>query len=79
MQLIPSKLFFEIFDVHFLSKGKTILIDSIMFAPGKIVHEFMKTTGIKILGGTNPGNFFQSIAVILVGKTQFFFSDMNDC
>ena len=79
MQFIPSKLFLQVFDVHFLSKGEAILIGSIIFAPGKIVHEFMKATVIKILGGTNPCDFFQSITVILVGKTQFLFGDMNNC
>jgi len=72
------EMVFEALDVHLLSKSKTASIDSVVLTPCKIIHEFAKSTLVEILRGSNACNSLQSITILLIGKAQFLFDDMND-
>jgi len=79
MQVLPVELSLQVVDIHFLSKRKPVFVESIVFTPGKMVHQLSKTAIIEILGRPNPGGFLEAIAILRVGKAQLPFDDMNDC
>jgi hypothetical protein len=78
MQVLPVELLLQVVDVHFLSERKTVFVESVVFTPGKMVHQLSKAAIIEMLGGPNPGSFLEAIAILLIGEAQLPFDDMND-
>jgi len=78
MAVVPSGLFLEMLDIHFLSEGDAGGMVPVVFAPGKMAHELSEAGFVKILGCGHPANVVQNFPVGIISKANLVFYDMDD-
>ena len=66
MGVIPLKSLFQLLQIIFLSQGYSFVCNSIMAGSDKIMHQFMKLIVGQILCGSNTGDSFKNIPVLVI-------------
>ena len=66
MGVIPLKPLFQLPQIIFLPQGYSIVCHSKMAGSDKITHQFMKLIVGQILCGSNTGDSFKNIPVLVI-------------
>jgi len=78
MGVIPLKPLFQLSYIIFLSQSYSFACYSIMTGSDKIMHQLVKLIVGQILCGSNTGDSFKNIPILIITQGEFPFNNVNN-